>query len=158
MSPAVPHPLFPTDRSGLLARDLLCSELHRERIVPQSQGCLLVSPRGQRISVGVTELLELAVFFQVRSCDFPDLDVCLLSFRAHYAGLSCENTCSQRCWRCLAICHEMKLLSLLEVKHQIDSDFLLRDGSYFHNNIRPFSLYWIVNFTKRYWRSCYWKK
>lgn len=33
------------------------------------------SPRGQRISVGVTELMELAVFFRVRSCDFPDSDV-----------------------------------------------------------------------------------
>jgi len=48
-----------------------------------------------------------------------------------------------------AICHEMRLLTLLQVKHQIDLNFLWRDGSYFQHNVFLFSLYWIVIFYEK---------
>lgn len=72
------HALFFTE-IGLVFVHGICFalELHFEVPMPQSHlhPC---SPRvspGQRISVGVIELMALQAFFQVRSCDFPDLAV-----------------------------------------------------------------------------------
>lgn len=55
----------------------------------------------------------------------------LLSFKACSTDFSCENGCSQLRWRCFAICHKISFLTLLHKKHQIDLNFLRRDGSYF---------------------------
>lgn len=114
--------------------------------VSNGPGC---SPCEERISVEVMEFIELCTFSEVRSGDFPVSDMCLLSFKACYADLSCENGCSQLCWRCFAICHEMRFVTLLQVKHQIDLNSLLRGASCFQNHIFLFSLHWIVIFTKR---------
>lgn len=111
----------------------------------------------QRLSAGVIAYKEPCAASEARSCDFPDFDMCLLSFKGGYADLSCENGCSQMRWRCFAICHEMRFATSLQVKHQIDLNFLLKDESHFLDRIFPFSFHWIVIFTKRYRRNCYWK-
>jgi len=96
-------PPFHTDLAAFLSRDLLCS-------CTWMRGCPW-SPRMSPMGPGfpltedcrVIEFVELCTFFQVRSCDFPDSDMCLLPFKACYADLSCENGCSQLRWRCF--CH-----------------------------------------------------
>lgn len=113
--------------------------------------------REQRLSAGVLASTGPCAAFAARSCDFPGSDTCLLSFKGGYADLSCENGCSQLRWRCFAICHEMRFATSLQVKHQIDLNFLLKDGSHFLNRVFPFSFHWIVIFTKRYRRNCFWK-
>lgn len=149
---ATPSPLFHTDRAAFFEWGLLGLEWE---VVPGGHGCFWraqVFPWEQRMPVGV-EFMELRIFFEVRSCDFPDLDTCSLSFKACYADLSCENGCSQLRWRRFAICHKMRFLTSLQVKHQIDLNFLLRDGSYFQNNIFLFLFTGLLFSQKRYSRN-----